>query len=87
MDSATKYMQAAIDSAVEREAEIYGGGDKRQFPGHCSGFADTPLGELAVHYTAAQGRTTWRRDHMRKGWKLSGKVISQANLIKALNEI
>jgi len=81
--AAEKYMQAAICNAAEREAAFT---EKRIFPGHCSGSAETPFGRLAINYIVAQGRNTWRPEHMRKCWTLNGKRISQDKLIAVLKD-
>jgi len=84
MTNATKYMQAAIDHAVAREAELEAT-KKRIFSGHASGWTETPIGELSVSFTVAQGVNTWMPQHMRKSWRINGKVIAAAKLDKLLN--
>lgn len=84
MTKATEYMEAAIDHAIRREAEVYAT-EKRIFAGHCAGWTDTHFGELQVSFIVAQGVSTWIPQHMRKSWKLDGKVISAAKLETLLN--
>ena len=84
MHKASQYMNAAIDHAISREAEIYAT-EKRIFAGHCSGWTETHLGELVVHFIVAQGVSTWIPQHLRKSWKLNGKVIAASKLEKLLN--
>jgi hypothetical protein len=83
MTSPNQYLQAAIDRASEREAEIYAV-EKRVFPGHASGSTDTPFGTVTVGFVAAAGVATLRREHLRQTWELDGKRIARDKLIALL---
>ena len=84
MKNAAHYMQAAIDHAATREAEIRRDG-KRIFAGHASGWADTPKGKITVNFVVAQGVSTYLPQHMRQTWTLEGKRISRDKLIAKLS--
>ncbi len=75
------YLTAAIENAVAREA---GMSEPRIFSGHCSGFAETPIGRISVGFVVASGVSTNRPEHMRQCWELNGKRISKVKLIDAL---
>jgi hypothetical protein len=79
----TIYLQAAIDHAKEREAELYKD-EPRIFSGHASGWTDTPVGQISVAFVVAAGRTTNRPEHMRQAWELNGKRIARDKLITLL---
>jgi hypothetical protein len=83
MNSPTKYLQAAIDHAKAREAEIYAN-EKRIISGHAAGWTETPVGKIAVCFVVATGRSTNRPEHMRQTWTLDGKRISRDKLIALL---
>lgn len=84
MTKANQHMTAAIDHAISREAEIYAT-KTRIISGHCSGWTETHIGELKVNFIVAQGATTRLPQHMRKSWRLNGKVIATSKLEKLLN--
>lgn len=85
MTNPTQFLQAAIDHAKAREAEIYAT-EKRMFPGHVSGWTETPDGKIAVTFVVAAGRTTNRPEHMRQTWTLNGVRIARDNLIALLRD-
>ena len=84
MTNATDIMAAAIEDAKVREVALRVKEGPRRFPGHSYGVAETPLGAIAVQFVVAQGRTTFRPEHMRQTWTLNGKRISRDKLAKAL---
>ena len=84
MTNPTQYLQAAIDHAKTREAEIRARDGKRLFSGHASGWTQTPIGKVSVTFVVAQGATTFRPEHMRQTWQLNGKRIARDKLIAAL---
>lgn len=83
MTTPTDYMQAAIDHAKAREAEIYAT-EKRIFSGHAAGWTETPAGKISVAFVVAAGRSTNRPEHMRQTWELNGKRIARDKLIAVL---
>jgi hypothetical protein len=85
MKNAAHYMQAAIDRAAMREAEIRARDGKRIFAGHASGCVDTPKGKIMVNFVVAQGVSTLLPQHMRQTWTLEGKRISRDKLIAELS--
>ena len=84
MTDPNHYLQAAIDHAKDREAEIRAVDGKRKFSGHASGWTQTPIGKVSVAFVVAQGVTTFRPEHMRQTWQLDGKRIARDKLISAL---
>ena len=88
MTNANTYIKAAIENAKEREIEMFGEGKKtKTISGHCSGFVETPKGELAVRFVVASGVQTRIPEHMRKTYSLNGKRIAINKLTKILNQI
>lgn len=80
--TAITYMQAAIEHAQQRRADLeakYG----EPMPG-CSGWVDTPKGELKVSMVLAEGRSTRMAPVWRKTWTLGGKRISAAKISEAI---
>lgn len=86
MINPTQFLQAAIDHAKIREAEICARDGARIFSGHAAGWAETPIGKISVSFVAAAGRTTFRPEHLRQTWNLNGKRIARDKLIVALRE-
>lgn len=84
MTNPTQFLQAAIDHAKVREAEIHTADNPRIFSGHAAGWTETPIGKIAVCFVVAAGRTTLRPEHMRQTWELNGKRIARDKLIAAL---
>lgn len=84
MTDPNQHLQAAIDHAKMREAEIRARDGKRKFSGHAAGWTETSIGKVSVTFVVAQGLTTFRPEHMRQTWQLDGKRISRDKLIAAL---
>ena len=88
MTNANTYIQAAIENAKEREADMFGEGKKtKTISGHCSGSVETPAGLVTIRFVVAQGVQTNMPEHMKKTYTLNSKRISVANLITILNEV
>jgi hypothetical protein len=80
--TATEYMNAAIDHAQQRRADLeakYG----NPMPG-CSGWVCTPKGDLKVNMVLAEGRSTRMAPVWRKTWTLGGKRIAAAKISEAI---
>lgn len=85
MTKPTRFLQAAIEHAKQREAEIHAT-EERLFSGHASGWTETPLGQISVNFVVASGRNTNLPEHMRQTWNLNGKRIARDKLIAKLRE-
>lgn len=87
MTNATKIMQAAIDHAIERQAELIAKyksqGD--EWYGLAAGSTETNIGTVKVSFVEAESRIKLQRHATRTIWYLNGKRIARDKLVKQLN--
>lgn len=88
---ATTIMQAAIDHAMQRRADMIkereAQGEKSATSHYAVGWVEVPaVGQVEVDMVIAEGASTHMTPHWRKRWTLNGQRISKANLTKMLNE-
>lgn len=77
MTYATDIMTAAINAAIA-EGKVTG----YSWP---TASVETKAGKLFLRLDVARNANSFAQ-HSKKSWKLNGKVVSAANLEKALNE-